>query len=388
MNRFNSDFVETRRQSLNRMLSKIAAHPILQNDNSFRFFLESESFSANIKNMERKHPAIKEPKGVFASIVSTVKSTPSYIEENETLVKFKAYCDTLEAQLKALGKAVDAVVERRKDLASSCESFAESLEALADAELSSSLSVPLDHLAYLQSQMRDLYGRQAEQDELTIGIVIDEYIRIIGSVKDVYRQRRKAFESWHAAESKLKRAQADLSKLSSTSTNLVDKLKQQEDDVDDATRVVTQAKLLFEKIGKQMQTEFDRFEIEKVEDFKAAVETYLESAIETQKQLIEQWKTFRLLLDNNDDDEPDRDANGADGAGASTPRPVAAAGEGEGDDDGKANTDAGSVTPSSPSMESSSHRFHAGPELTTAAEFLTRDASSARSPGAGWGDAW
>jgi hypothetical protein len=42
----------------------------------------------------------------------------------------------------------------------------------------------------------------------------------------------------------------------------------------------------FEEISKLIKSELDRFDKEKVEDFKAGVESFLESIIENQKQVI------------------------------------------------------------------------------------------------------
>jgi sorting nexin-1/2 len=53
----------------------------------------------------------------------------------------------------------------------------------------------------------------------------------------------------------------------------------------DSERKVHQAKLLFEDMGRLMRLELERFEREKVEDFKSAVETFLESAVEAQKEV-------------------------------------------------------------------------------------------------------
>ena len=47
-----------------------------------------------------------------------------------------------------------------------------------------------------------------------------------------------------------------------------------------------QTRLLFEDMGKLMRNELQRFEKEKVEDFKSGVETFLESAVEAQKEVI------------------------------------------------------------------------------------------------------
>jgi len=52
-----------------------------------------------------------------------------------------------------------------------------------------------------------------------------------------------------------------------------------------------------------MRNELDRFEREKVEDFKSAVETFLESAVEAQKELIELWETFLMQLDAEENED-------------------------------------------------------------------------------------
>ena len=42
---------------------------------------------------------------------------------------------------------------------------------------------------------------------------------------------------------------------------------------------------LFEDMGRLMRNELERFEREKVEDFKSGVETFLEGAVEAQKEV-------------------------------------------------------------------------------------------------------
>ena len=197
----------------------------------------------------------------------------------------KIYLDALENQLKALLKATDTVVAQRKGLAEACGDFSASLSTLSAVELSPSLSGPLDSLSDIQIRIRELYERQAQQDVLTMGIVIDEYIRLIGSVKTAFLQRQKAYHSWHTAESELQKRKATQDKLLRQGKSQQDRLNQLSADVADAERRVHQARLLFEDMGRLMRGELERFEREKVEDFKSGVETYLESAVEAQKEV-------------------------------------------------------------------------------------------------------
>ncbi|KAF2093582.1 vacuolar protein sorting-associated protein-like protein vps5 [Rhizodiscina lignyota] len=304
MGRFDADFVESRRQALERMLNKTAAHPILQNDGDLKLFLESDAFNVDVKNKERKDPMLNESKSMFSSIGIGAGSGGKFVEHDDWFHDRKVYLDALENQLRALLKATDIVVTQRKTLAESCAEFSASLRSLAAVELSPSLSGPLDGLSDIQLRIQELYQRQAQQDVLTIGIVVDEYIRLIGSVKQAFNQRQKAYHAWHAAESELLKRKNAQDKLLRQGRSQQDKISQISAEVGDAERKVHQARLLFEDMGRLMRGELERFEREKVEDFKSGVETFLEGGVEAQKELIELWETYLMQLDAEDDEHP------------------------------------------------------------------------------------
>lgn len=195
------------------------------------------------------------------------------------------YLDALENQLKALLKSMDTVVAQRKGLAEAAGDFAGSLHSLSQVEISPALCIPLIGLSDIQLRIKELYERQAQQDVLTLGITIDEYIRLIGSIKMAFDQRQKAFHTWHAAESEMQKRKSTQDKLLRQGKTQQDRLNQMNADVVDAERRVHQARLLFEDMGRLMRGELERFEREKVEDFKSGVETFLESAVEAQKEV-------------------------------------------------------------------------------------------------------
>lgn len=287
MGRFDVEFIEHRRQALEKMINKIAAHPILHMDGDLKTFLESEAFNVDIKHKDRaKDPlASSESKGLMSTIGLGASSGSKFIEHDDWFHDRRVYLDALENQLKALQRSIDAVVAQRKSLAESCGEFSASLHTLAAVELSPSLSGPLDALGDLQIRIQELYHRQAMQDILTLGIVIEEYIRLIGSVKKAFEQRQKSFHAWHSAETKLLEIRKQQDKLLRAGRSQQDRIAQMSADVNDAERRVHQARLLFEDMGRLMRTELDRFEREKVDDFKSGVETFLESAVEAQKEV-------------------------------------------------------------------------------------------------------
>ncbi|KKK12550.1 hypothetical protein P175DRAFT_0535348 [Aspergillus ochraceoroseus IBT 24754] len=302
--RFDTNFVESRRAALERMLNKIAAHPILQHDGDLKIFLESETFNLDVKNKENREPDLGQNKGMFSSFGLGVGGGGKFVEHDDWFHDRKVYLDALENQLKALMKAIDTVVAQRKGLAEAAGDFSTSIQSLAAVELSPILSGPLYGLSDLQVRIKELYERQAQQDVLTLGITIDEYLRLIGSVKTAFSQRQKAFHSWHAAESELQKRKHNQEKLLRQGKTQQDRLNQANADVADAERKVHQARLLFEDMGRLMRNELQRFEKEKVEDFKSGVETFLESAVEAQKELIELWETFLLQLDAGEEGNP------------------------------------------------------------------------------------
>ncbi|RKF62222.1 Vacuolar protein sorting-associated protein vps5 [Erysiphe neolycopersici] len=300
--RFEQNFVESRRAALERMLNKIAAHPALQHDADLKIFLESDTFNMDIRHKERKEP-IGESKGMFGSLGIAVGGGGKFIEQDDWFHERKIYLDALENQLKALFKAMDVVVNHRKGLADAAGDFSNSLHALSTVELSPSLAGPLGGLSDLQVRIKELYDRQAQQDVLTLGITIDEYIRLIGSIKQAFAQRQKAFGSWNLAEQEMQKKKATQEKLMRQGKSQQDRLVQINASVADAEKKVHQARLLFEDMGRLMKSELDRFEREKVEDFKSAVETFLEGAVEAQKELIEIWETFLMQLDADEDED-------------------------------------------------------------------------------------
>lgn len=177
------------------------------------------------------------------------------------------------------------MIAQRKALSDAAGDFASSLSALATVELSRDLSSPLESLSDLQIRIKELHDRQAQQDVLTLGITIDEYIRLISSIKLAFQQRQKAFHTWHTAESEFAKKRQTMDKLQRQGKTQQDRISHLGADLAEAEKKVNQARVAFEEVGRLLKNELDRFEKEKVEDFKSGVETFLESSVEAQKEV-------------------------------------------------------------------------------------------------------
>ena len=81
--RFDTNFVESRRAALERMLNKIASHPILQHDADLKIFLESEAFNVDVKNKENREPDLGQNKGMLSSLGINVGGGSKFVEHDD-----------------------------------------------------------------------------------------------------------------------------------------------------------------------------------------------------------------------------------------------------------------------------------------------------------------
>lgn len=84
--RFDTNFVESRRAALERMLNKIAGHPILQHDADLKIFLESEAFNVDVKNKENREPDLGQSKGMLSSFGISVGGGSKFVEHDDVSI--------------------------------------------------------------------------------------------------------------------------------------------------------------------------------------------------------------------------------------------------------------------------------------------------------------
>lgn len=305
MGRFSDNFIEARRYALERMLEKISKHPVLRGDGDFKLFLESESFSADIKQRPIDQRLAHEGHKGFLGLGSAFSIAGKFVETDEYFDLHKNAFDTLDHQLKQLSKAVDIVIRQRKDLAHTTSEFGAALSALSTVELSRSLSDALGSLSDLQDKIKELHERQAQQDLLTLGHTIEEYIRLITSVKAAFAARQKAWLAWQQADSDSAKRKSTGDKIRRQARTQTDRLNVVDQEMTEAERRSHTAKVEFDNVSKRLKSEIKRFDADKVEDFKTSIEVFLESAVEAQKELIEHWEFYSDLLVKELDDDVD-----------------------------------------------------------------------------------
>ncbi|CAG8462541.1 11807_t:CDS:10 [Ambispora leptoticha] len=274
--RFQHEFVENRRQALEKCLNKITSHPELQDDPDLHLFLESDTFTTDVKRNESK--------GVLRSLsdaMSNAATFSKFTETDEWFENRRNQLDILESQLKAL-------------LNGATKEFGESMMTLACAEYEKNDTVArnLTTLGNLQLKIRELHEIQAQKDVVALENTVEEYIRLIGSIKVAFNSRAKCYQTWQNVHYELQKKKVTYDRFKSQGKLRHERLSLMLTDIAETERKGEDCRHEFERVTKLIKAEIDRFDKEKVEDFKNSLENYLESMVQTQKQIIALWESY------------------------------------------------------------------------------------------------
>ncbi|KAI8855171.1 Vps5 C terminal like-domain-containing protein [Chytridium lagenaria] len=283
--RFQDDFVESRRFALERCVRKIVSHPLLQLDEDVKLFLESESFAVDKRRDESA-------KGGIMAALNTAMSTAAAITPRE-LIMIRDQVDAIEGQLRSLLRALETLSKYRKDLGAATFDFGESMLALASVEVNKPVSNNLVVLGNIQKKIKEIHDKQAKQDMYHIISVVDEHIRIISSIKNAFNSRLKTYQTWQTAESNFIRKKELLDRIKSTAKVRSDKISVGSAEVTELEKQVQQNRRQFEDVSTLLRLELERYEKEKIVDFTIAIQGFLRSLIDTQKEIISLWQTYQ-----------------------------------------------------------------------------------------------
>lgn len=270
-------------------LQKTVNHPMLTSDPDLKLFLESDSFSLEIKH--RKHDSSHQP-GWLANLAG-----PRFVETDEFFDSRKVSLDTLEGQLKALQSSLAAASKARKALSQSLSDLSTSLQALSTCDLSKPVRNTFDRLAGLHKQCH-LWSEEQSKNELeTLITTIESYGRLTNSVRLTFSGRIKSWEKFQFSLNHLRKIQANHDKIkraasSDQSTALMYSLAE----LEEAERRAHEARNEFADVSKLIKAEFQRFDKEKVEDFKSSICKFVDGLTERQREIVKIWQEYYQLL--------------------------------------------------------------------------------------------
>ena len=319
--RFNENFVENRRLLLEKMVNKIADNPHLYDDPDFIIFLTSNNFVNDSKERENvtgsgasqqneeyldlgsASPSIDSNASVIINNASTgfmssiFSMTQKVSEPDEYFVKQKQYFELLEQDLKNLSKAIELVSNQRSDMVGLLDQISLAIEELAGLEFLKGTKNLLNAFSEVQLKLKDNLDRVNIQEQLTMGLTVDEYLRIIGSIKLIFHARSKIYQQFYNFQQEYSKKLAQLDKLKSKVKAPNEKVNLLSFETDKLKGKAETFETNFNSISATIKEELEKFEVVKIDDFRNSVEIFIESSIESQKEAIELWETFYELQD-------------------------------------------------------------------------------------------
>jgi len=284
-----SEFVEKRRASLERYLNRTASHPNLRVDPDFREFLEldaelpkaNQTAALSGKNVMK---LISKVGDRVSQYTTKMEETDQWFEEKTVMI------DNLDLQLRKLLIATESLVDYRKTLSGHTYSLSKSLGMLGTAEDNSKLSAAIAQLAEVEEKAEKVHEQQAKDDFYLLSELVHDYIGIVGSVKDAFNERVKAWQSWQSVQRDLNKRREN--KVKAELASKQDRVNQLRQEIAENERQLDMAQENFEKISRIIKKEFEAFDVKKCKDFKDTITKYLENMLKSQESLVTHWERF------------------------------------------------------------------------------------------------
>lgn len=282
------EFVEKRRAALERFLNRSAAHPKIRANQDFKEFLEKEELPKASNTAALSGAGMMR---AFNKVMDSASKVVSKMNESDQWFEEKTQqIDNLDQQLKKLHTSVENMVNHRRELSNATAIFAKSAAMLGNAEEHTALSRAISQLAETEEEIEQLQSSQAATDFYVLSELLKDYIGLIASVREAFREREKAFHNWQHAQTTLAKKREQEAKLKTTGKT--EKLPQVQQEITDWEEKVEKGQREFEAISKTIRREVNRFETNRVQDFRSVIIKYLESLMEKQQKLIQHWEAF------------------------------------------------------------------------------------------------
>ncbi|XP_012550143.1 sorting nexin-2 isoform X2 [Bombyx mori] len=284
-----SQFVERRRAALERFLNRVAQHPVLSIDPDFREFLESGMDLPKATSTSALSGAGM--LRLFNKVGETVNKITYRMDEADPWFEERALrVETLEACLRRLGGACEALAGERRELAVRTHDAARAHASLSGADPHAPLSRALSHVADLHEKIENLRLEQSNTDFFILSEHIKDYLGLIGSIKDVFHERVKVFQNWQHAQMQLTKRREN--KAKAELSNRPDKAEQAANEIVEWETKVERNQQEFDSISRVIKKEIERWEEIRVDELRATLLHYLEEHMKHQAQAIRYWDAF------------------------------------------------------------------------------------------------
>jgi len=316
MNRFSPEFLESRRQGLDRFLARVLNHPALSLSADVKIFIQGSDQEIQLARQRlipssqvKKEP--EEKKGFLASLTSTISTVSTNISSSVTGVtvtvqevdswfdSHKDYLNNLEQNLTIMQTRSNAHSRKKQELMNTYTDFSHSSSQLSATEVGHD-----ELLAQGWSKISEVTGQMATvQGELALSEIdqyeksIKDYILLVRAAKDLLENRSNALLKLQTLEADTKSKQERLSKNTSAAKTaaLTTELQQ-------AQAAEAEQKSVFEKLSKEIKEELEKFTVRKGRDLRKAASELVRQNMNAHLRVVGLWKEVLADLEEKKQD--------------------------------------------------------------------------------------
>jgi len=211
--RFSPEFTERRRNLLEIYMKRIARHPVIQNSDILKNFLESTDMTRAIEQTKNDNNTVLD--GISDSIVNSFSKIKN---ANEKFVKAKEKLDRLEVNLQHVEKLHSNIIKQEKSIENHMNEFALAAEKFGetDADLE---SIANEFSNTLRSVSKNIGEKASKEENVYVGN-IKGYINYCQSYKDTLKARDQKQMDYEGLSSYLKSYNDELKKYESNPAHI------------------------------------------------------------------------------------------------------------------------------------------------------------------------
>lgn len=324
LDRFNPDFLERRRRALEKFLMRIAQHPGLRNEPAYHQFLEAKSWALPVATGQSKAQATLDDVAVFVKNaiapkakrpLEALENTRNYINDFEsslatidklmtTMLKHKTEIaldqTELAAALLLLGNSEKALTQPLQNIASAFDLSSNEMETMVSAEDTSFVDPLKEYVMYgknirkVQQNVDNLHViyetnlialEQARAEKVELEAERDDP----NAASAASAESKPAKSSWANFMSKVEAIANDVSGIPPAQAR-ADKISKLDMKIATLEQSLEENKRNHEQSMQTFIAEIDRFNTDKIYDFKKMLLDFVNDQVTHSKNSLSAWE--------------------------------------------------------------------------------------------------
>ncbi|XP_017269520.1 sorting nexin-7 [Kryptolebias marmoratus] len=216
--RFNDDFIETRRKALHRFLNRISEHPILSYSQYFKVFLTTQELASH----KKQGPGFLSRMGVtMRAVANSVRGLRSRLDEFTVM---QEYVEDFSNKIGIVDKVTQRIIKEQREYLDDLKQYSPTYFQWAESEVE--LVEPLKGVGSCVERCTKETEEQIQHLSEVLVPALHEYILCADTLKGVMRRRDNIQAEFEAKNEAMGSRKNDEEILQEEVDNLADRMEQ------------------------------------------------------------------------------------------------------------------------------------------------------------------